>query len=91
MLAAMCEEVQNPLLEVLKVMVLAGAGPGTTEIVYILPILFVLPPVGILLAVKNGQPIGLLRKIANGSGGLGLLFVLLGIWMFDMGGGVLTA
>lgn len=92
MVAAMCEEVQNPHIEVPKAMVLSVVGAGITGIIYLLPILFVLPPVGLLLAVKNGQPIGLLFKIVTGSagGGFGLLFLLLGVWMFA-GVGALTA
>jgi amino acid transporter len=92
MVAAMCEEVQNPHLEVPKAIVLSVVGAGITGIVYLLPILFVLPPVEILLAVTNGQPIGLLFKIVTGSagGGFGLLFLLLGVWMFA-GIGALTA
>jgi amino acid permease (GABA permease) len=92
MVAAMCEEVQNPHLEVPKAIVFSVVGAGITGIVYLLPILFVLPPVELLLAVKNGQPIGLLFKIVTGSagGGFGLLFLLLGVWMFA-GIGALTA
>lgn len=92
MVAALSEEVQNPHTEVPKAIVLSVVGAGLTGIVYLLPILFVLPPVEILLAVKNGQPIGLLFKIVTGSagGGFGLLFLLLGVWMFA-GVGALTA
>jgi amino acid transporter len=92
MVAAMCEEVQNPHLEVPRAMVLSVVGAGITGIVYLLPILFVLPPVELLLGVMNGQPIGLLFKTVTGSagGGFGLLFLLLGVWMFA-GTGALTA
>ncbi|KEF58750.1 uncharacterized protein A1O9_06676 [Exophiala aquamarina CBS 119918] len=81
MVAAMCEEVQNPHLEIPRAMVLSVVGPGITGIIYLLPVLFVLPPVEILLAVKNGQPIGFLFKIVTGSagGGFGLLLLLLGV------------
>jgi amino acid transporter len=59
---------------------------------YLIPILFVLPDVGLLLRVANGQPIGLVFKIATGSsgGGFGLLFLILGILCFA-GVGELTA
>ncbi len=92
MVAAMCEEVQNPHLEVPRAIVLSVVGAGITGVVYLLPILFVLPPVEVLLGVMNGQPIGLLFKIVTGSasGGFGLLFLLLGVWMFA-GTGALTA
>merc|ERR1712000_305136 len=92
MVAAMCEEVQNPHLEVPRGIVLSVVGAGITGVVYLLPILFVLPPVEVLLGVMNGQPIGLLFKIVTGSagGGFGLLFLLLGI-LFFAGTGALTA
>lgn len=92
MVASMCEEVQNPEREVPKGMVLSVAAAGVTGIVYLLPILFVLPNVDVLLSVPSGQPIGTLFKIVTGSagGGFGLLFLLLGILMFA-GVGALTA
>lgn len=92
MVAAMCEEVQNPKQEVPRAIVLSVAAAGVTGLVYLIPVLFVLPKVGDLLAVANGQPIGLLFKIVTGSaaGGFGLLFLILGI-LFFAGVGSLTA
>lgn len=92
MVAAMCEEVQNPHREVPKAIVLSVAIAGITGLLYLIPILFVLPPVDLLLGVANGQPIGLLFKTVTGSagGGFGLLFLILGILMFA-GTGALTA
>jgi amino acid transporter len=90
--AAMCEEVQMPEREVPRAMVLSVAAVGITGIIYLIPILFVLPDVILLLSVANGQPIGLVFKIATGSagGGFGLLFLILGI-LFFAGVGALTA
>jgi amino acid transporter len=92
MVAAMCEEVQNPEREVPKAMVLSVAAAAVTGLVYLIPILFVLPSIKTLLGVASGQPIGLLFKIVTGSpgGGFGLLFLILGI-MFFAGIGSLTA
>ncbi|CAL3967036.1 unnamed protein product [Diplocarpon coronariae] len=92
MVASMCEEVQNPGREVPKAMVLSVAAAGFTGIIYLIPILFVLPDVSLLLGVANGQPIGLIFKIATGSagGGFALLFLILGI-LFFAGVGALTA
>lgn len=92
MVASMCEEVQNPEREVPKGMVLSVAAAGVTGLVYLLPILFVLPNVDVLLAVPSGQPIGTLFKLVTGSpsGGFGLLFLILGIHLFA-GIGSLTA
>ncbi|EED21641.1 GABA permease, putative [Talaromyces stipitatus ATCC 10500] len=92
MVAAMCEEVQNPHLEVPRAIVLSVVAAGITGLIYLIPILFTLPSVDILLAVANGQPIGLIFKTVTGSagGGFGLLFLILGI-MFFAGIGALTA
>jgi len=92
MVAAMCEEVQTPEREVPKAIVLSVIAAGITGLFYLIPILFVLPPVADLLSVANGQPIGLLFADVTGSaaGGFGLLFLILGIWLFA-GVGALTA
>ncbi|KAL7005736.1 hypothetical protein EMMF5_004651 [Cystobasidiomycetes sp. EMM_F5] len=90
MVASMCEEVQNPEREVPKAMVLSVAAAGLTGIVYILPILFTLSDIDYLLTFS--QPIGLLFKSVTGSeaGGVGLLVLILGIWLFA-GIGSMTA
>ncbi|KAF4985062.1 hypothetical protein FDECE_16855 [Fusarium decemcellulare] len=90
MVAAMCEEVQQPEREVPKAMVLSVAAAGLTGVIYLIPILFVLPDITALLA--SSQPIGLLFKTVTGSsaGGFGLLFLILGI-LFFAGVGALTA
>lgn len=92
MVAAMCEETQNPHREVPKAIVLSVVAAGVTGLTYLISLLFVLPPVELLLSVANGQPIGLLFKTVTGSaaGGFGLLFLILGIQIFA-GIGALTA
>ncbi|KAK4505003.1 hypothetical protein PRZ48_002966 [Zasmidium cellare] len=92
LVAAMCEEVQNPAREVPKAMVLSVAAAGVTGVIYLIPVLFAMPDIQALLKVANGQPIGEIFKQATGSagGGFGLLFLLLGIWFFA-GTGALTA
>ncbi|KAF2861214.1 hypothetical protein K470DRAFT_270063 [Piedraia hortae CBS 480.64] len=92
LVAAMCEEVQHPAREVPKAMVMSVAAAGVMGVIYLLPVLFVLPEVRDLLAVASGQPIGLIFKHATGSagGGFGLLFLVLGIMIFA-GIGALTA
>ncbi|KAG8168296.1 hypothetical protein KVR01_003985 [Diaporthe batatas] len=92
MVAAMCEEVQSPEREVPKAIVLSVVAAGITGLLYLIPVLFVLPDVQELLVVANGQPIGVIFKTATGSagGGFGLLFLILGIWLFA-GIGALTA
>jgi amino acid transporter len=88
----MCEEVQNPEREVPKAIVLSVAAAGVTGVIYLVPILFVLPDIQELLSVASGQPIGLVFKTVTGSagGGFGLLFLILGI-LFFAGIGALTA
>ncbi|KAJ5902096.1 hypothetical protein N7495_002624 [Penicillium taxi] len=92
MVAAMCEEVQNPEREVPKAIVLSVVAAGITGLFYLIPILFVMPKIEMLRNVANGQPIGLLFKTVTGSagGGFGLLFLILGVMMFA-GIGSLTA
>ncbi|KAJ5158170.1 Acyl-CoA-binding protein ACBP [Penicillium coprophilum] len=92
MVAAMCEEVQNPHREVPKAIVLSVVAAGITGLFYLIPILFVMPDVQMLREVASGQPIGLLFKTVTGSagGGFGLLFLILGIMLFA-GIGSLTA
>lgn len=93
MVAAMCEEVQNPHLEVPRAIVLSVVAAGITGLAYLIPVLFTLPPVDVLLAVANGQPIGLAFKTVTGSaaGGFGLLFLILGIMMFAAIGSLTAA
>jgi len=92
LVASMCEEVQNPAREVPKAMVMSVVAAGFTGILYLVPILFVLPDVKTLLAASAGQPITVLFKLVTGSaaGGFGLLFLILGIQIFA-GAGALTA
>ena len=81
-----------PEREVPKAMVLSVAAAAVTGVIYLIPILFVLPDVSLVLAVANGQPIGFIFKTATGSagGGFALLFLILGI-LFFAGVGALTA
>ena len=92
MVAAMCEEVQNPHREVPKAIVLSVVAAGITGLLYLIPILFVMPSVQMLRDVASGQPVALLFKTVTGSagGGFGLLFLVLGIMIFA-GIGSLTA
>jgi amino acid permease (GABA permease) len=91
MVASMCEQVQNPEREVPKAMVHSVVTAGIIGVVYLIPILFVMPNVDKLLAIPTGQPIGYLFMTATGSagGGFGLLFLLI-IIQFFAGIGSLT-
>ncbi|KAK8847707.1 hypothetical protein IAR55_005566 [Kwoniella newhampshirensis] len=93
MVAALCEEVKEPAREVPRAMVLSVAAAAITGLVYLLPINFVLPAIEPLLAVASLQPMPLLYKTVTGSAGaaLGLLFLILGIWVFATIGSLTAA
>lgn len=88
----MCQEVQNPGREVPRAIFLSVVVAGITGIIYLIPILFVLPDVSALLGIPDHQPIGLIFKVTTGSaaGGFSLLVLILGI-LFFAGVGALTA
>ncbi|CAG9975032.1 unnamed protein product [Clonostachys byssicola] len=92
MVPSMCDEVQNPEREVPKAIVLSVFAAGITGLLYLVPLLFVMPDIEMLLNVANGQPIGLLFTTVTRSkaGGFCLLFLILGILLFA-GIGSLTA
>jgi amino acid transporter len=75
MVAALCEEVRDPVREVPRAMVLSVIAADITGIVYLLPIIFVLPAIEPLLTVASLQPMPLLYKTVTGSaaGGVGLI------------------
>ncbi|WVQ81749.1 hypothetical protein IAT38_003874 [Cryptococcus sp. DSM 104549] len=94
MVASLCEEVKEPVREVPKAMVLSVAAAAVTGLVYLLPINFVLPhDIEALLNVQSLQPMPLLYKTVTGSpgGALGLLFLILGIWVFACIGSLTAA
>lgn len=84
MIAAMCEEVQNPQKEVQKAIVLSVVAAGVTGLAFLIPILYVLPEVDLLLNDTNGMPIRFIFLNATGSaaGGIGLLICIIGVMLF---------
>lgn len=93
MVASLCEEVKEPAREVPRAMVLSVAAAAVTGLVYLIPINFVLPAIEPLLAVASLQPMPLLYKEVTGSAGaaLGLLFLILGVWVFAAIGSLTAA
>jgi amino acid transporter len=92
MVAALADETARPETEVAKAMTWSVAFGAITGLLYLVPILFVLPTVADLLVASTGQPIGLIFASATGSsaGGFGLLFLIFGILAFA-GIGAMTA
>lgn len=92
MIASLAEETSRPETEVAKAMVLSVAFAAITGLLYLIPILFVIPrPIVDLLTEPTGQPIGRIFASAAGiSGGFGLLFLIFGILAFA-GIGAMTA
>lgn len=93
MVAALCEEVKEPQIEVPRAMVFSVIAAGITGLVYLLPIIFVLPDIEPLLNVASLQPMPLLYKTVTGSaaGAMGLLTLILGIWFFAAVGSLTAA
>ncbi|GHJ84023.1 hypothetical protein NliqN6_0425 [Naganishia liquefaciens] len=93
MVAALCEEVRDPVREVPKAMVLSVVAAAITGIVYLIPICFTLPDIEPLLMVASLQPIPLFFKTVTGSPGaaFGLLFLIYGIWFFAFIGSLTAA
>ncbi|KAL9708736.1 hypothetical protein Ac2012v2_008118 [Leucoagaricus gongylophorus] len=84
MIASMCEEVRNPVRQVPRAMAWAIPIGFLTGLIFLLPLVFTLPDIGMLLAVPGGQPIGVLFTTIMGSrgGGFGLCFIIFMIGVF---------
>ncbi|KAL1411736.1 hypothetical protein Q8F55_002702 [Vanrija albida] len=95
MVAALCEEVKDAQREVPRAMVLSVVAAGITGLVYLLPIIFVLPDPGPLLEIAGagGQPMPMLYKTVTRSAdaAMGLLSLILGIWLFATIGSLTAA
>jgi amino acid transporter len=79
MIISMCEEVQEPATQVPKAMVatiLINLGAG---LMFLLPLLFVIPDLSTLAALASGQPVPTIIATAVGSpgGAIGLLLPLM--------------
>ena len=84
MIPSMCEQVQNPEREVPKAMVYSVVAAGMTGVIYLIPLLFVMPDVNKLLSIPIGQPIAYIFTQTTGSiaGGFGLMCLIFGIQFF---------
>lgn len=79
MIISMCEEVREPATQVPKAMVGTVALNTVAGLLFMIPLLFVLPDIDGLLALASGQPVPSILKSAVGSAGgaIGLLLPLI--------------
>ena len=80
----MAEEVADPAVKVPKAMSLCVPVGGTAGLFFILPICVTLPPLADIIDAPVGQAIPYIFNVVMGSpgGGLGLVFLVLGVTMF---------
>ncbi|KAF5246282.1 hypothetical protein FAUST_1399 [Fusarium austroamericanum] len=78
MIISMCEEVQNPSIQVPRAMVATVLINTVAGLLFLVPLMFVLPDLQQVLAVASGQPVPMIIKSAVGSAGgaFGLLIPL---------------
>ncbi|KAK4159903.1 gaba permease [Cladorrhinum sp. PSN259] len=79
MVISMCEEVQHPATQVPKAMVITIIINTIGGLLFLVPLMFVLPDLAMLVALPNGQPTPVIIKSAVGSAGgaIGLLIPLM--------------
>ncbi|CAM1505014.1 Fc.00g106510.m01.CDS01 [Cosmosporella sp. VM-42] len=79
MIISMCEEVQKPSTQVPKAMVATIFINTFAGLLFLIPIVFVLPEIPDLVAIASGQPVPTILKSAVGSSGgaFGLLVPLM--------------
>ncbi|TFK37810.1 amino acid transporter [Crucibulum laeve] len=84
MITNMAEEVHSPSVHVPAALVWSIPIGAVCGILFLLPIIFTLPDIGILLSVPTGQPIGLMYELIMGSPGAGfaMWFIVFGTAMF---------
>ncbi|KAH6647694.1 amino acid permease [Truncatella angustata] len=92
MVISMCEEVRQPATQVPKAMVLTIVINTVAGLMFMIPLVFVLPDISELVALSSGQPVPTIIKSAVGSAGgaFGLLVPLL-VLGFICGIGCTTA
>ncbi|KAK5060115.1 hypothetical protein LTR84_009999 [Exophiala bonariae] len=84
MISAMAEECQNPSIKVPRAIALCVPVGGLAGLFFILPICFTLPPLEDILLAPYGQalPYIFYRVMGTPGGGMGLMFLVLGITLF---------
>jgi amino acid transporter len=69
MVISMCEEVQHPATQVPKAMVMTIVINTVGGLLFLVPLMFVLPDLAMLVALPSGQPVPTIIKSAVGSSG----------------------
>ncbi|OCK82032.1 amino acid permease [Lepidopterella palustris CBS 459.81] len=84
MIISMCEEVEQPATQVPKAMVATVIINTIGGLLFLIPLVFVIPNLTDLIALPSGQPVPTILKSAIGSAGgaFGLLFPLLVLAIF---------
>ncbi|KAF8575569.1 amino acid transporter [Ramaria rubella] len=84
MIASMAEEVKDPEIQVPQAMVYSVLVGTVSGLLFLLPLMFTLPDIPSLLAVRSGQPVPLMFQLILGSkgGGFGLFFLIIGVAVF---------
>jgi len=84
MISAMAEECENPTIKVPRAIALCVPVGGFAGLFFILPICFTLPPMEDILGAPYGQalPYIFYRVMGTPGGGMGLMFLVLGITLF---------
>ncbi|KAK1242436.1 hypothetical protein MKX07_000422 [Trichoderma sp. CBMAI-0711] len=79
MIISMCEEVKDPATQVPKAMVVTIFFNTIAGLLFLIPLVFVLPDLGMLAALASGQPVPPIIKSAVGSSGgaIGLLIPIM--------------
>lgn len=79
MIISMCEEVRQPATQVPKAMVLTIVINTVAGLMFMIPLLFVLPDLQLLIGLSSGQPVPviLLKAVGSAGGAFGLLVPLL--------------
>lgn len=84
MISSMAEEVADPAVKVPKAIALCVPVGGLAGLFFIIPICVTMPPLEDIIAAPIGQAIPYIFHIVMGSpgGGLGLMFLVLGVTLF---------
>lgn len=69
MIISMCEEVERPATQVPKAMVITIIINAVGGLLFLVPLMFVLPDLAMLVALPSGQPVPTIIKSAVGSSG----------------------